>query len=136
MPKTHPPKKTARKKEPKIVRLEFDFSGIPAGSLMFVATPEIIEDYIRRIPRGETRSLIAMRREIARRRKCDATCPVSTAIFVRMVAETALREIASGKPVSEVAPFWRLISSSDKITKRLPADPAWIETQRALESST
>jgi hypothetical protein len=130
------PKKSAAKKEPKTVRLEFDFAGIPAGSLMFVATPDIIEDYMRRIPRGETRSILAMRREIARRRKCEATCPVSTAIFVRMVAERALKDIAAGQPVSDVAPFWRLISSSDKIAKRLPADPAWIDTQRALESST
>lgn len=135
MPKTNPPKKPARKKEPKTVRLEFDFSGIPAGSLMFVATPDIIEDYIRRIPPGETRSLISMRREIARRRKCDATCPVSTAIFVRMVAESALKDIEAGKPVSDVTPFWRVISSADKIAKRLPGDPAWIDTQRALESS-
>jgi hypothetical protein len=135
MTKTNPPKKPARKKEPKTVRLEFDFSDIPAGSLMFVATPDIIEDYIRRIPRGETRNVLAMRREIARRRKCDATCPVSTAIFVRTVAERALKEIAAGTPISEVAPFWRIISSSDKISKRLPADPAWIDTQRALEAS-
>lgn len=135
MTKTNPPKKPARKKEPKTVRLEFDFSGIPAGSLMFVATPEIIEDYIRRIPFGETRSLIAMRREIARRRKCDATCPVSTAIFVRMIAETALKDLASGTPISEVTPFWRLVSSADKIAKRLPTDPAWIDTQRALEAA-
>jgi len=134
MTKTNPPKKPARKKEPKTVRLEFDFSGIPAGSLMFVATPDIIEDYIRRIPRGETRSILAMRREIARRRKCDATCPVSTAIFVRMVAERALKDIAAGIPVSEVTPFWRIISSTDKIAKRLPADSAWIDTQRTLES--
>lgn len=136
MTKRAAPKKPTPKKEPKTVRLEFDFAGIPAGSLMFVATPDIIEHYMRRIPAGETRSILAMRREIARRRKCDATCPVSTAIFVRMVAERALKEIAMGMPVSEVAPFWRLISSSDKIAKRLDADPAWIDTQRALESST
>ncbi len=136
MSKSTHPKKPARKKEPKTVRLEFDLSGIPAGSLMFVATPEIIEDYIRRIPPGETRSLIAMRREIARRRKCDATCPVSTAIFVRMLAETALKEIAAGRPVSDVTPFWRLISSADKIAKRLSIDPEWIDTQRGLEAAS
>jgi len=135
MTKSSPPQKPARKKEPKTVRLAFDFSGIPAGSLMFVAMSEIIMDYIRRIPRGETRHILSMRREIARRRKCDATCPVSTAIFVRMVAEHALKDIAAGMPVCEVAPFWRIISSTDRIAKRLPADPAWIDTQRTLEAS-
>jgi hypothetical protein len=135
MTKSSPQKKPARKQEPKTVRLAFDFSGIPAVSLMFVATPDIIENYIRRIPGGETRNILAMQREIARRRRCDAICPVSTAIFVRMVAEHALKDIAAGIPVCEVAPFWLLISSTDKIAKRLPADPAWIDTQRALEGS-
>ncbi len=121
---------------PKTVRLEFDFAGIPSGSLMFVATPDILAAYIRQIPYGETRTIIAMRREIARRRRCDAMCPVSTAIFLRQIAEAALRELAEGQTLAGVTPFWRLISSGDKIAKRLPVDPAWIDTQRALEAQT
>jgi len=135
MTRTPRPRNPAARKQPKTVRLEFDFAGIPSGSLMFVATPEILEAYIRQIPYGETRTIIAMRREIARRRRCDAMCPVSTAIFLRQISEAALRELSEGRPVSEVTPFWRLLSSDDKIAKRLPIDPAWIDTQRAVEVS-
>lgn len=132
-------KKTARqklldgKKQPKKVRLEYDFSRIPARSLMFVGTPQIVDQYIRDIPYGTTRTIMAMRRELARKRKCDATCPVSTAFFVRIAAEAALEDIEAGKELSEVTPFWRLLSSTDKITKKLPIDPQWVDEQRGLE---
>ena len=83
--------KLHRKKEPKKVKLDYDFAGIKAGSMMFVGTPLIVDEYIRKIPAGSTRTIPALRNELARRNKCDATCPVSTAIFVRMVAEAALK---------------------------------------------
>lgn len=125
--------KLARKKDPKKVLLEHDFAGIKSGQLMFVGTPQIVDDYIRAIPFGETRTIVAMRNQIARRRKCDAMCPVSTAIFVRMVGEAMLEDIEDGKALTEVAPIWRLISSEDKVAKKLNTDPHWLDEQRALE---
>ncbi len=128
--------KIKRKKEPKKVRLEYDVSGIKAGSVMFVGTPEIIDEYIRSIPYGETRTILAMRRQLARKRGCDATCPVSTSFFIRTVAEAALEDIGEGRPLSEVTPFWRLITSQDKIASRLPTDPAWLDQQRMSEKTS
>lgn len=125
--------KLARKKEPKKVLLDYDFAGIKSGSWMFVGTPQIVDAYIRAIPYGETRTIPAMRRQLARRRQCDDTCPVSTAIFVRMVAEAAVEDIAAGVPLSDVSPFWRLISSADNVTHKLAIDPIWIDTQRNYE---
>jgi len=74
-----------------------------------------------------------MRKQLARKRGCDETCPVSTAFFVRTVAEAALEDLAEGKPLSEVTPFWRLISSKDKVVAKLPTDPEWLDAQRAME---
>jgi hypothetical protein len=128
--------KLQRKKEPKKVILEYDFSGIKAGSLMFVGTPQIVDEYIRKIPYGETRSITAMRKQLARKRGCDDTCPVSTSFFVRTVAEAALEDIADGLSLNEVTPFWRLISSRDKVTSKLRTDPTWIDEQRNLERKT
>lgn len=125
--------KLNRKKDPKKVRLEYDFAGIKAGQMMFVGTPLLIDAYIRKIPYGSTRTIVALRNELARRNKCDATCPVSTSIFVRMVSEAALEEIADGKPIDEVAPFWRVIDGSHKIAGKLNVDPDWIDHRRAVE---
>lgn len=126
--------KLQRKKEPKKVRLDYDFAGIKSGQLMFVGTPQIVDAYVQSIPYGETRTILAMRNQLARKRKCDATCPVSTAIFVRMVAEAVIEDIADGKPLSEVSPIWRLISTADKVAGKLPTDPKWLDDQRALEA--
>ena len=125
--------KLHRKKSPKKVQLEYDFAGIKAGSMMFMGTPLIVDEFIRKIPFGITRTVPAMRNELARRNKCDATCPVSSAIFVRMVAEAALEEIEEGKTVDEVSPFWRILEGGDKISGKLNCDPNWIDQQRAME---
>ncbi len=120
-------------KQPKMVVLDKDFAGVKKGQKLFVATPKIVNEYINKIPFGETRTIERMRREMARRRKCDASCPVSTAIFIRIAAEAAIDEMEQGKSVNEVTPFWRLLCSKDKITKKLAIDPQWVDMQRELE---
>ena len=124
----------SKKKEPKKVLLEKDFAGIKKGQWMFVGTPQIVADYIKRIPFGETRTIERMRRELARRRKCDASCPVSTAIFIRVAAQAAIDDIEDGVAPAATTPFWRLINSEDKIAKKLTIDSAWIDNQREIEA--
>ncbi|MEO1564478.1 MAG: hypothetical protein AAFR98_13675 [Pseudomonadota bacterium] len=132
-------KKTAREKlaidKPiKKVVMDKAWAGMQAGETMLVATPLMVDAYIRNIPLGETKTIPDMRDAFATAEACAGTCPMSTAIFVRMVAEAALEDLADGKAVSEVAPFWRMITSKDKMAKKLNLDPAWIDQQRALES--
>ena len=125
--------KHARRKEAKKIQLEYDFGGAKADQMMFLATPQIGNAYIREIPRGETRSIVAMRNQLARRCGSDSTYPVSTSFFIRILAEAALEDLAEGKALSEVAPFLRVLSSNDKVSKRLPTEPGWLDEQRALE---
>ncbi|MEM9600480.1 MAG: hypothetical protein AAF926_05625 [Pseudomonadota bacterium] len=131
-------KKTAReklaaKKDKKKVMMDKAWAGMQPGDKMLVATPLMVDAYIRNIPHGETKTIPEMRDAMAASEACTGTCPMSTSIFVRMVAEAALEDIADGKTVSEVSPFWRMITGQDKIAKRLNIDPAWIDEQRALE---
>lgn len=121
-------------KQPKRVVLETDFAGIKAGTTLFVGTPLLVDSYIRAIPRGTTRTIERMRRDLARKNQCEATCPVSTAIFIRMSAESALGELAEGAAITEVAPFWRLVAPHSKIAKRLSVDSEWISLQRDSEA--
>lgn len=130
--------KTAREhlnadKREKLVVLEKDFAGVKAGSTLFVATPRIVDDYIRGIPKGESRSIVRMRNELARSRNANATCPVSSAIFLRISAQAAIDDMDAGKSVAEVTPFWRVISSKDKVAKKLTIDAQWIDAQREVE---
>jgi hypothetical protein len=117
-------------KAPKRVVLDKRFAGIPAGSILYAATPEIVAAWVRRVPAGAVRSVEQMRRDLAKRNKADATCPVSTAIFLRSVAEVALRQIGEGADVNAVVPFWRVIEPGSPIAKRLLVDADWIAHRR------
>lgn len=121
------------KRYPKRVTLEADFAGIPAGSTLFVGTPQILQTYIRNIPIGETRTIQRLRRDIARANRCAAMCPVSTSIFLRILAEAAWDDLHAGKKVHEVTPFWRVIEPGSTIAKKLRVGEAWLLSQRQAE---
>lgn len=126
--------KLAAEKTLKKVTMDKAWAGMQPGQTMLVATPMMVDAYIRSLPVGASRTLPELRAELAHREGCDATCPMSTSIFVRMSAEAALEDLADGKAVSEIAPFWRVMTSRDKIAKKLALDPAWIDEQRSLEA--
>lgn len=127
--------KLAARKQLKKVALENDFADIRAGQCMLVATPQRVDDYIRRVPFGEVRSIRRFRKELAHRHGCDAACPVSTAVFLRMAAEAALESLKEGTPVSDIAPFWRVVALDDKVVAKLAVDSAWIRHQESMEES-
>ena len=135
MPKATAREKLAREKQIKKVVMDKAWGGIQPGQTMLVATPLMVDAYIRGIPHGETKSIPEIRDDLAAKEGCAGTCPMSTSIFIRMVAEAALEDLSDGKPVAEVSPFWRVITSKDKMAKKLNVDPAWIDEQRALEAS-
>ena len=120
-------------KSPKVVVLEKDFAGIRAGSTMFVATPKIVDECVNKIPAGRIITMPELRADLAIEYDCDATCPVSTAIFLRVAAEAALEKLATGAEVRDITPFWRVVAPGDKIGSRLPIDRQWLEQRRAEE---
>jgi hypothetical protein len=120
----------------KRVTLESPFAGLPKGTVLFVGTPAIIQDYMKDIPEGEVRTLQRLRRDIARANRCQAMCPVSTALFLRMIAEVAWDELLAGRAPSDVTPFWRVIGPGTPIAKRLRVPEAWLLRQRRLEAGT
>ncbi|MEL7108025.1 MAG: hypothetical protein AAGJ68_03525 [Pseudomonadota bacterium] len=134
MPKATAREKLAREKHIKKVVMDKAWGGMQPGQTMLVATPLMVDAYIRDIPHGETKSIPEIRADLAAREGCAGTCPMSTSIFIRMVAEAALEDLSDGKQVADVSPFWRVITSKDKMAKKLDIDPAWIDEQRRLEA--
>jgi hypothetical protein len=120
-------------KPPKTLVLHTDFAGIKAGTTMHIASPGTIANYIARIPVGETRSIERMRNELARKNDAQASCPVTTAIYLKVVAEVALMDLAEGKAPGDVVPFWRVIAPNSKIAKKLSCDSQIIDHYRLLE---
>jgi hypothetical protein len=118
----------------KRVRIDTAFAGIPAGSMLFVATPKIVDQYLRRIPKGATRTVERLRADLAKRNRCDATCPLSTAIFLRIAAEVACEQMTAGAKPAEVTPFWRVVDPDSSLAKKLSCGAGWIAKQRAREA--
>jgi hypothetical protein len=122
-------------REPKVVVLEQPFGGAPAGARMLVATPRVVEQYLRHIPSGQTVPMTTLRGDLAESFHADVTCPLSTGIFIRIVAEAALEEIAAGAAAADVAPFWRVVDENSPAARRISCGPAFIRRMRETEAS-
>lgn len=120
-------------KDPHVVTLHTNFAGVKAGQTMLISSPGEIAAYVSRIPQGETATIARLRTDLARRAKADAMCPVTTSIFLKVVAEVGLADIASGKSMSDVAPFWRVIEPSSKLAAKLSCGSDGIEHLRGLD---
>ncbi|MFM7853077.1 MAG: hypothetical protein ACKO96_14455 [Flammeovirgaceae bacterium] len=120
-------------KEPQIKKLEKDFADMTAGSKILIATPKIVEDYVRHIPKGKSTSLATMRKDLASEFNTDYTCPVTSGIFLRIVSEAAYEQLMQGKPISSVAPFWRIVDDKSALNKKLSFGESFVKTQRKKE---
>ena len=125
--------KKMKAKPPHHVILEKDFAGIPKGSKLHISSPAEVAAELKTITPGSTLSMQALRRRLAEKNNCDATCPVSTSIFLRIVTEHAWEEYSRMGSTRDLAAFWRVVESSSPMAKKLSFDPAWIDLQRQLE---
>jgi ABC-type uncharacterized transport system ATPase subunit len=122
-------------KEPKIKRIDIDFADIPAGSNMLIATPKIIDNYIQEIGVGKRIDTKTLRKDLALAHNADYTCPVTTGIFLRIVAEANYEKLQQGKHVKEITPFWRVIEPKSVLAKKLTFGQDFLLQQIEKESA-
>ncbi|MBS1707943.1 MAG: hypothetical protein JSS65_04390 [Armatimonadetes bacterium] len=132
-------KKTWRQKydnghDPEVVVLDKPGMGLVPGQKLLISSPSEIDGLLRSVPIGQTTSVAELRNSLATRHGADGTCPLTTGIFLRIIAEVALEELAAGKGVDEVAPFWRVVDPKSPLAKKLSCGPEWIRTQRDAET--
>jgi len=120
--------------EPKVEVTDRAFAGIPAGKTMLIPTPVLVQEYVERIPKGQSKTLEQMRNDLAAEFKADVTCPLTTGIFIRIVAEAALDEHRNGKGLDEIVPFWRVLDEKSKAAKKLTCGPEFLTQMRQSES--
>ncbi|MFM7638188.1 MAG: hypothetical protein ACKO67_00525 [Bacteroidota bacterium] len=126
--------KLNEKKEPKIKRIDIDFADIPAGSNMFIATPKLVDEYIQQIGIGKRIDIKTLRKDLAIEHNADYTCPVTTGIFLRIVAEANYEKLQSGKRIEEITPFWRVIEPKSALAKKLTFGQEFILKQIEKEN--
>lgn len=115
--------------------LDAPFAGVPAGARLHISTPRDLEAQIRTIPAGTTIDVATLRAEIAARHDADATCPVTTAMYLRIVIEIALDELARDSD-ADVAPFWRVVEPDSAIARRVDGASDLIADLRRSEGIT
>lgn len=98
----------------------------PPGA-MLIASPLAVDALVRRVPRGRVVTLGALRATLAAAHGADYTCPMTTGIFLRIVAEAAEEERTLG--ARTVTPWWRVVRDTGALLDRLPGG---VTRQRAL----
>lgn len=110
-----------------------DFADIPAGHSFLIATPAIVNEYVRNIPEGKHVTIKQMREDLAAEYHAEYTCPVTSGIFLRIVAENAWEELMKGKSVARITPFWRMIDLKSPSAKKLTCGTDFIREMREKE---
>ena len=107
--------------------------GVMVEQTMLIPNVTMIANSIRRVPPGQTRSLDAVRKELAALEGADATCPVTTQHHIRTIADAAVAAYEAGE--TDVVPFWRVIDPAKPNSKRLAGGAEFISKQLAKERS-
>jgi hypothetical protein len=108
-----------------------DFAGMRAGQIMLVPSPQIIDAFIRAIPRGTSMDAKTMRAGLAAAHGAEVACPITTGILLRIVAEAALEAREHG--ASDVTPFWRVIDEESTTAGKLTCGRAFVGKMRRAE---
>ena len=109
--------KMERPQEPKLVQVPPKMSQFGKGT-MLIPTPKLVDAIVRQVPRGRLVTVGEIRRKLAADFSADVACPLTTGIFIRIVAEAAEEERANGR--KRVAPYWRVIKDDGSLNPKFP----------------
>ena len=115
-----------------VKRLEKKFSDMKEGENMLIATPMIIDEYIKQIPKGINVNIKTLRRDLALTYNANTTCPLTTGIFIRIVSEAAYENFLNGD--RNITPFWRVVDHESKSASKLACGINFIKKRRIEEN--
>jgi len=85
---------------------------------MLIPKPLDIDALIYRVPKGKLATVIQIREKLAKDAQANCCCPLTTGIFLRIVAEVAEEDLRSGK--EKVTPYWRVVKADGSLNERFP----------------
>lgn len=89
---------------------------------MLVPTPLLVAEEVRRVRKGRLLTPGELRERLAARIGADVTCPMTTGIFLSIIAGAAEEQLAGGK--RPVAPYWRVVGEDGRLNPKWPPGPA------------
>ena len=88
-----------------------------AGKTMLIPSAWELDKIVRKIPTGQTRKMSEIRAEMAKAHGADIACPMTSGIFLRMLAEYAEEQRTGGE--NDIMPYWRVTDDKGKILPKL-----------------
>lgn len=107
--------------------------GAGPGKTMLFPSAQLVNDTIRAIPEGQSVTPKELRSVLARRHGASLTCPVTTTMMLRLVAEVANESHRNGASLADITAIWRVLDRKASALRKLTFDPAYILDQRAKE---
>ncbi len=114
--------KLERVQEAKIVAIPPKMQKRFGRGKMLIPRPLDVDALIRKVPRGKLVTQAQIRETLARACKADVACPITTGIFIRIVAEAAEEAARSGR--SRVTPYWRVVRDDGSLLEKFPGGPS------------
>ena len=75
--------------------------------MMYISTPKEIDKLVKKIPKGKLTSTKKLTEKLSKKYDVDFTCPLTTGIFVSIVANAAKEERETG--MKDITPYWRVV---------------------------
>ncbi len=125
--------KLEKEQEAKIVEITPKIAGrfgVRVGQKVVIPRPKDVEMLVRLVRRGELVTLAMLRRRLAQDYRVDIACPLTTGIFLWMVANAAFEDITMQRTTQEtVTPYWRVVNNDGSL---YPKFPGGVEVQAIL----
>jgi hypothetical protein len=109
--------KLEKEQQPKLVDIPPRMERFGKGK-MLIPTPMLVDELVRRIPKGKLVTVSELRRKLAADFGADVTCPLTTGIFVRIAAEAAEEDRANGR--RRITPYWRVVKDDGSLNPKFP----------------
>ncbi len=124
--KPSPKKKGMRSRTPWATKLRPDLApqvitDMRTGGTMLIPTPMLVAAEIRKARRGKLITAVEIRERLAEAHHADVTCPMTTGIFINIVAGATEDDRAAGRKL--LAPWWRVVDAKGRISEKTPPGP-------------
>jgi hypothetical protein len=116
-----------------VTKAPLTVGAVRKGDKLLIPSPQILDAFIRTIPRGQSRDLASLRKILAEQFGAESTCPIATGVQLRTVAEAAYEALGEGRPLDEITPFWRVLDEQGPVTRKLSCGVDFVARRRAQE---
>lgn len=103
---------------PKIVDIPLKMQKRFGKGKMLIPNPLDVENIIRKVPHGKLVTIGMIREKLAKDFSVDVACPLTTGIFVRLIAEAVEEEKKGGR--KDITPYWRVLKNDGSLYEKFP----------------